>query len=901
MLEIHALAETEAEALRLSAEHAPYLKRLIAMNSAEFAEIESLGAQAFIDTKLAEIESHSDYGTLSVALRKAKQVVHLAIAGADLSRLWPLAEVTGAMTRLADVAAGTALAAALRKRGLDARGIFIIALGKMGAGELNYSSDIDVVVFYDPDVFDGGERSPGDAASRVVKDMVRFLDERTADGYVFRTDLRLRPDPSSTPLAVSTQMADLYYESLGQNWERMVWIKARPCAGDFEASARFMEAMVPFVWRRHLDYWAIADVHAIKRMINVSKGSAALSAPDADLKLAPGGIREIEFFAQTQQIILGGRNENLRARGTCATLAALAEIDAVDEHVSVELVEAYDRLRHIEHRIQMRTDEQSHALPSDEETRRHVAELAGIDSLADFDDGVRNIRERVHKRYLELFAEEERMSSNGGNLVFTGVDDDPGTVETLREMGFGNPSALIETVRQWHRGGTAATRTVRGRELLTALLPDLLRAMGRTGDADTCFLRFRTFFEALTSGVQTLSMLIAEEALMMELVSTLAIAPRLAETLGRRPELLESLINADVSRESANIADDFETAMDRARQFHRDEEFLIGHRLLHGRLKASEGARAWTALAEKAVQDMARAAERETARRFGDVPGRWSVIAMGRLGGQDMTAGSDLDIMILYDPFEVAEDPQSWFTRFTKRLITALSAPTGEGLLYEVDMRLRPSGGSGPVAVRLSAFEVYHRDSAWTWERMALTRARPIAGDKELGAEILHSARDAIVSAATRPEITRDIADMRARLLAEKPGAGLWDMKLDAGGLVDIEFVVQNELLLSGDAKLITPNTVLALEGLHRAGYLDTEDHSQLVEAWAYFSALLQVLRLAHGSGFDPEMATEALKDRLCRAVGADEFEGIESKLKALKSGVEAVRNRKLQMAATEF
>lgn len=900
MLEILALAETEADALRLSADHAPYLKRLMAMNPAAFAQIEELGSQAVVDATLAKIASHADPEALSVALREAKQVVHLAIAGGDLSRRWILNEVTGAITRLADVAAEAALGSALSKRGLSPRGIFTIALGKMGAGELNYSSDIDLAIFYDPETFDGGKRSPGDAAARVAKDMVRILDERTADGYVFRTDLRLRPDPGSTPLAVSTQMADLYYESVGQNWERMVWIKARACAGDLEAAGQFIEAMGPFVWRRHLDYWAIADVHAIKRMINVSKDTAAVSEPDADVKLAPGGIREIEFFTQTQQIILGGRNESVRTQGTCMTLAALAEIEAIGEDVATELVDAYHQLRHIEHRIQMRTDEQSHTLPTDKDTRRHVAALSGISDLEDFDAGVRQIRERVHGRYLELFAEEERMSSNGGNLVFTGVDDDPGTVKTLREMGFSDPANLIETVRRWHRGGTAATRTTRGRELLTALLPDLLRTIGQTGDADRCFLRFRTFFEALTSGVQTLSMLIAEDALMVELVSTLAIAPRLAETLGKRPELLESLIDADVIQDDASDSDDFETAMDRARRFHRDEEFLIGHRLLHGRLKASEGAAAWTELAEKAVRNMAAAAEKETVRRFGDVPGRWSVIAMGRLGGCDMTAGSDLDIMILYDPFDGAEDPQTWFTRFTKRLITALSAPTGEGLLYEVDMRLRPSGGSGPVAVRLSAFEVYHRGDAWTWERMALTRVRPVAGDVELGEEILQSSQQIIVTAASRPEITRDVADMRARLLAQKPGTGLWDMKVDAGGLVDVEFIAQNGLLLSGDAGLITPNTVEALDRLYQSGYLEPGDRDQLVEAWEYYSALLQVLRLAHGSGFDPEMATEALKNRLCRAVGANQFDVIEAKLQKLKAGVEAIRNRKLQMAPTE-
>lgn len=900
MLEIRPLAETEAAALRAASAYAPYLKRLIERNEAAFVSLETGSASVLFDQTLEMMASEMSAEELPGVLRRAKQQAHMAIAGADLSGAWSLSEVTRAVTGFADAAVQAALRTALARRSLSERGIFAIALGKMGAGELNYSSDIDIAVFYDPDVFDGGERAPGDAATRVVKDVVRFLDEHTEDGYVLRTDLRLRPDPGSTPLAVSTRMAELYYESVGQNWERMVWIKARPCAGDSSAAEAFISVMRPFVWRRHLDYWAIADVHAIKRMINASKGTASLASSSADVKLAPGGIREIEFFAQTQQIILGGRNESARQRDTRSALEALSEIGAVEPHVAQELDSAYELLRQVEHRIQMRTDEQTHALPEDEALRAAVAALAGYDDLAAFDEGVREVRGQVHRRYLELFAEEERMSSTGGNLVFTGVDDDPGTVETLSGMGFAEPSVIIETVRKWHRGGAAATRTARGRELLTALLPDLLAAVGRTGDADRCFARFRVFFEGLSSGVQTLSMLIAEVDLMEELVSTLAIAPRLAETLGKRPELLESLIGVQADMDGSLEHDDFETAMDRARRRHRDEEFLIGHRLLQGRLKASDAAAAWTELAERAVRDMASAAERETVRRFGESPGRWSVIAMGRLGGRDMTAGSDLDVMILYDPYKEGGEAQTWFTRFTKRLITALSAPTGEGLLYEVDMRLRPSGGSGPVAVRLSAFEVYHQKDAWTWERMALTRARAIAGDERLGEQILEVGKHQIVAASKRTGITKDIADMRARLLQEKPGAGLWDMKLDAGGLIDIEFVAQHGLLLAGDEAAITPVTLDVVAELGKSGWFEQDERALLTEAWTYYSALLQVLRLAHGSGFNPELATQALKDRLCRAVGAANLSEVEAAIMRLKSGVEAIRCKKLQMPATE-
>ncbi|MEO0982951.1 MAG: bifunctional [glutamine synthetase] adenylyltransferase/[glutamine synthetase]-adenylyl-L-tyrosine phosphorylase [Pseudomonadota bacterium] len=902
MLAIKPIADSPSAALAAAAEFAPYLRRVAERRPDIATRLAQARPGAVIDASVQALSALTtdDPSLVMPALRDAKAATHLAIAAGDLSRALSLADVTGAISAFADLAVNRALKSAFAQHDLAEDGLFIIALGKMGAMELNYSSDIDVAAFYDPEVFDGGRRSPGDAAARIVRDMVRVLEERTAEGYVFRTDLRLRPDPRSTPLAVSTRMAELYYESVGQNWERMVWIKARACAGDMGAAEDFVGRLQPFVWRRHLDYWAIGDIHAIKRQINAHNGHAALDEPDADVKLGHGGIREIEFFVQTQQLILGGRNEGLRQSETLAGLSMLQDAGVVSAEHAETLAAAYDVLRGVEHRIQMLNDEQTHQLPSDPEARASVAALCGAQDLSSFDRAVRETRRAVHEIYAALFEEEERRVQATGNLVFTGVDDDPGTVATLARFGFDDPPAVIETIRQWHRGRTPAASTARGRELLTALIPDLLRVIGETGEADSVFRRFAVFFEGLRSGVQTLSMLLAEPKLMADLIETLALAPRLATTLGRRPDLLEPLLDGSRA-EPLNIAPDtpFETAMDNARRHHREQTFLIGHRLLRGGLTASEAGLEWSDLADEAIEVMAVAAEAETGRRFGAAPGPWAVCAMGRLGGREMTAGSDLDLMVIYDT-SGETDGQTWFTRFTQRLISGLSAPTGEGELYEVDMRLRPSGRAGPVAVRLSAFDRYHREEAWTWEHMALTRLRPVAGDAALSAAVEGVARRTLSEPRDPAALRADVLDMRQRLARERPSAGLWDLKLSPGGLIDIEFMVQHALLASSRPEALQPSTRAALNWLGEIGVMTDGEVASLMGPLRLMQRLQQVLRLAVGDEFNPDETSAALKRRLAVAADQADFEGVEAALRSAKERVADIRCKKIGPLTTE-
>ncbi len=913
MLTHRPLEGSLTEIAACAAANAPYLDGLLRRDGAVLNGLGTGDLPAAIAATISAVETVEPAGpeAAGIALRRAKRHVHLLTALADLSGALEGPGVTRVLTRFADAAVGAALRTAAAARSATTDGLFVIALGKMGAFELNYSSDIDLAVFYDPDRFEGGARGPGDTAARIVQLMLTLLQDQTAEGYVFRTDLRLRPDPRSTPVAVSTRMAALYYLHQGQNWERMVWIKARPCAGDVGTAAALVDELAPFVWRRHLDYWAIADIHAIKRMINADLPRAQLADTAPDVKLGPGGIREIEFFAQTQQLILGGRDPALRERGTLGALAALASEGVIAEADRACLADAYDTLRAIEHRIQMRHDAQDHTVPADPEERAAIARLCGIGDLATFDAGLAELRRAVHARYLDLFAEEARQAdaARSGNLVFTGVDDDPATLATLARFGFADPAAVIDAVRDWHRGKVPATRNERGRQLLTALLPRLLAAMGETGEPDEAFRQFRRFFTGLSAGVQTLSMLLAEPDVLDDLVSTLAIAPRIAGHLARQPELLEALLSG-AGPQSLIIepGPTFDAALDAARRAHRDASFLIGHRLLHGLLPAREAADAWTDLADRTIAAMAGAALRETGQRFGPSPGRWSVIGMGKLGGRELTAGSDLDLLVIYDPDAPASgggageggSAQAWFTRFTQRLITALSAPTAEGELYEVDMRLRPSGRAGPVAVQLSAFERYQRAEAWTWEHMAMTRMRPVAGDPVLGRQAEALAHAVIAEAATRPGRIADIADMRARLRRERPASGPWDLKFADGGLVDIEFIIQAGLLLAGNRDLIAPATTEGLSRLHAAGALSDDEADTLAGALTFQQALQQVLRLAVGDGVDPADASAGLRSRLARAVGTGDPGDLDAALQRHQSAASAIFRARLAVPATD-
>ncbi|WP_439542664.1 bifunctional [glutamine synthetase] adenylyltransferase/[glutamine synthetase]-adenylyl-L-tyrosine phosphorylase [Hyphomicrobium sp.] len=856
-------------------------------------------------------------------LRTYKAAVAQLIALADLAGVWDVVEVTRALSAAADAALQGAVRFLFRQAiakgewladpsGADlASGYIVLAVGKYGACELNYSSDIDLIIFFErakARLKEGVE--PQTFFVRLTRDLVRLMDERTAAGYVFRTDLRLRPDAGATQIALSTDAAALYYESFGQNWERAALIKARAVAGDIEAGEDFIAELAPFIWRRNLDFAAIADIHAMKRQIHAFRGFGGIGVAGHNIKLGSGGIREIEFFVQTQQLIAGGRQRNLRTRQTLATLGVLVEAGWIESATAADLADAYRYLRWIEHRLQMVADEQTQEVPSDPAPLESFARFAGYAGTDAFSDALRSVLSRVQRHYAGLFEDAPELTSEGENLVFAGEKDDPGTVAALTRLGYQRPADVLASVRGWHHGRYPAVRSPRARELLTEVQPLLVKAFAATIDPDRAIATFDTFLAELPAGVQLFSLLKANPALMRLVADIMGTAPRLSRILSRRRRLLDAVIDprafgalptaedldALVAAEMAQARDP-QDVLDRARVVGSEQSFLIGVRVLSGSINASEAGIAYARLAESLIAALAADVEREMERVHGRVPGGGAVVlAMGKLGGWEMTASSDIDLIVVYDYDQAATQsdgakplaPSQYYARYTQRLISHLSAPTAEGGLYDVDMRLRPSGQKGPVAAQLSTFRDYQASEAWTWEHLALTRARVITGPPELRRAV----EEAIRATLTRPRdpavIAKDVRDMRARIESEKGTDNIWDLKQVRGGLVDLEFIAQHLQLVHAGAhpEVLDQNTQAAFRKLAGAGVITPGDAGRLIQAARLVHNLTQVVRLCIEGAFDPTTAPVGLTVLLARAGGAPNFQSLEGELRESLAGV---------------
>ncbi len=629
---------------------------------------------AALDARSAATEA------VMAALRIAKRRIALAVGVADITGRWRLEQVTGALSDFAAAALGIALRHLLAQASAwlaldDAEapeascGLFVLGLGKLGARELNYSSDIDLVLLYDEDrVAAPGPGDLGQNFVRLARALVRMMQERTAQGYVFRIDLRLRPDPGATPLVMSALAAELYYESLGQNWERAAFIKARPVAGDLAAGEAFLRRLKPFLWRRHLDFAAIQDIHSIKRQIHAHRGGGKIAVAGHNLKLGRGGIREIEFFAQTQQLIWGGREPALRVRGTVEALRALVACGHLTGEVAEQLIESYGFLRRVEHRLQMIDDQQTHTLPADEAGLERLAIFLGFPDAATFGAELTRHLKRVEEHYAELFEEAPALGSDTGNLVFTGSEHDPETLKTLARVGFKDPQAVSAAVRSWHHGRYRAMRSTRARELLTELTPALLAGLGRTVNPDGAFLSFDRFLSRLPSGVQLFSLFYSNPEMLELVAEIMGSAPGLAEQLAQHPLLLDAVLAGDflepLPQQAALAADlkeklaqasDFQDILDLTRRWANDRKFQVGVQMLRGMLDPEAAGPALADIAETAIAALLEPVTAELAETHGRVRGGgFAVIALGKLGGREMTMTSDLDLLFVYDvPAEV--------------------------------------------------------------------------------------------------------------------------------------------------------------------------------------------------------------------------------------------------------
>ncbi len=887
--------------------HSPYLADLALREAPTLARLVERGpdeAQALAMAPLRHADPAAARDQVAALLRQVKRQSALIIAVADIAGIWGLDQVTGALSDLAEASidfACTHLLLAAAERGElrlpngsrrdpklagKGSGLIVLGMGKLGGRELNYSSDVDLMLLYDPDAAAYHRDAAGAAYVRLGRDLVKLMEERTADGYVFRTDLRLRPDPAATPLAVNLGAALQYYETLGQNWERAAMIKARPVAGDRALGESFLREVRPFVWRRHLDFAAMADIHSIKRQIHVHKGAKGAGATIAlaghDVKLGRGGIREIEFTAQVLQLIWGGRDPALRDPTTLGALSLLAAAGKMDRRAAADLADAYVFLRQLEHRIQMVDDRQTHRLPESAEGLQRIASFMGYglgaEGLAGFTSAFMGHLARVERHYAQQFESAPALSGPAGkggadgkgNLVFTGVEDDPETLATLAGMGFAEPGSVAAMVRGWHHGRPRATRSARARELLTAVMPMLLAAFGRQAEPGKALARFDVMLGRLPAGVQVLSLLHRHPAMLDRIAGILGAAPALADHLAQNAAALDGLLAGSFAPTGADAtgaqiaalvkeARHLEEALEAARRLAFERRFEIDAASLEGRLDVATAGALRSDLADAALAALLPRIGADFAERYGRVAGgQLAVVALGKLGGREMLPGSDLDLVLLYDHDPEATEstggprnlPASqYFIRLAQQFIGAISSAGAEGRLYEVDMRLRPSGNKGPVAVQLAGFQGYHQGESWTWERMALTRARVVAGPPALRKRIAEVLRAALLRPEAPGKVLADATAMRARMLKDLPADGPWDVKAMPGGLVEVEFIAQALQLAHAPANpgVLATNTAAALERLGAAGVLPPEEAALLVRADRLWLGISGLVRLTQG------------------------------------------------------
>lgn len=912
--------------------NSPYLSDLAVREAASLSLLVAEGPDAVIDRALARIAGtppSAPRPRIAAVLREAKRQIALAVAVADIGGIWTLEPVTTALSDLAEAALKLAVAHLLlaaanagelhlpsASEPAAGSGFTVLGMGKLGARELNYSSDIDLVLLYDPAAHREHGENLGACFTRIARGLVALMEHRNEDGYVFRTDLRLRPDPAATAPAISVPAAISYYESMGQNWERAAMLKARPVAGDLALGATFLEAIRPFVWRRHLDFAMVADIHAMKRRIDAQKGGPITGADPVaqiaghDLKVGQGGIREIEFLTQTVQLIWGGRQPELRVPQTLTALGLLARAGHLPRRAAAQLTSSYHFLRRAEHRLQMLADRQTHRLPERRDQLERFGIFMGYPDATSLAEALLGHLRQVTEHYAELFEGVADPPDGTARLDFSGPDPPPATLSALAEMGFSKPEAMVATIRTWLAGRPRALRSQRARELMGEVLPHLLAAVARQAQPDVVFTRFDAFLGRLPTGVQPLSLFQHNPALLDRVAAVLGAAPSLADHLANVPSALEALlVPEERAPSSARLlgsrlrdANDLEDAIVAMGRIVREEDFRISVATMEGRLDADASGLARTALADAALAELLPRVIAEQVRRFGRVRGGGLVVvALGKVGGREMMAGSDLDLMLIEDVAESTVPRRGearklaasqWFIRAAHAFIGALTAAGPAGPLYAVDMRLRPSGNKGPVAVSLASFRRYHAESAWTWERMALTRARVVAGPPALRARVEAAIQEAI--AAGPPDRVRDnAAAMRARLTRDHPQAGPWDVKLRPGGLMEVEFVAQALQLVHARAhpEVLSPITRIALRRLADARLLDLADAELLTRAdhlWRTIQGMLRVT-LGHAAGAElPGPSAETL----ARAAGVVDVAELRATMTELAREVRAAFER---------
>lgn len=876
----------------------PYLRGLM-LREADWLRVAVEAPDAALDATLAAADGLAA-DALPLALREAKRRVALLAALCDLGGAWTLEAVTGALTRLADKAVHlslTTLVAEEIRRGklpgaspddaATAGGMVALAMGKMGAGELNYSSDIDLICLFDETRYPGEEQEARASFIKVTRRMTAILSD-TTDGYVFRSDLRLRPDASVTPVCLSMAAAEAYYEAEGRTWERAAYIKARPCGGDLAAGERFLKALTPFVWRKHLDFVAIQDAHDMRLRIRDHRGlHGPITVEGHNMKLGAGGIREIEFFTQTRQLIAGGRDPSLRDRTTVGGLSALAEKGWVPPEAAQDLTALYRAHREVEHRLQMVNDAQTHSMPTSPEGIARIAAFCG-QGEAGFR---RDLLDRLHRT--------DQLTE--GFFSPSEVEEGPQLSDTAREITKG-----------WE--SYPALRSDRAQAIFRRLRPRLLKELAKAANPDEALVALDGFLAGLPAGVQIFALFEANPTLVELIVDIAGSAPALARYLSRNASVLDGVIGGSFWGDWPGVqalrtelaarlapAPDYEGRLDMARRWMKEWHFRIGVHHLRGLIDGFEAGKQYADLAEAVVQVIWSEVTADFARKHGAMPGRGAVvIGMGSMGAARLNAGSDLDLIVIYDDqgVEGSDGPRPlatrpYYSRLTQALVTALTAQMPEGRLYEVDMRLRPSGRAGPVATSLSSFTTYQETEAWTWEHLALTRARVLAGEPALAGEVETFRRTLLAAKGRGAKVRSDVAGMRARLQAAKPAQGLWDAKNGAGRIMDIELAAQTAALIAGSPARSVERQIAAGQKLTDQGRIMPDSDAQtLASAYRLLWRLHAAARLLSERALDWECLGEGGRAFILRETGAADEQALAAEMARAVEEAEAAVTR---------
>jgi glutamate-ammonia-ligase adenylyltransferase len=853
-------------ALQRASRHAPFLRNAIENHPDLVARFLAHGAEAAVAGAFV-VASASD---IAFRLRRQRTALALAVALGDLAGELSLESLTDHLSAFADVAIDESLTAAVDERvpGASSDGFAVLALGKLGSRELNYSSDVDLILLSDPERLAKRDREePGESAVRIARRMVELLQQRTADGYVARVDLRLRPSPEVTPIVLPVGAAIAYYESQALPWERAAFIRARAVAGDRALGQRFLDEIQPFIWRRALDFGAIDEIRDISSRIRDHFAQGQAFGPGFDLKRGQGGIREAEFFTQVQQLIHGGRDLSLRVPAVLDALPALVAAGRMDESQGLGLADAYRRLRTVEHRVQMIDDQQTHRLPVDPEA---LASVAALDGLADGQALIDSLE--PHVRFVAGAFDSLTPDREGR------ISSDPDIcVRQLAELGFKDTAVPARLIATWRSGQVRSLRSLAARSAFEAMLPVMLGAIARGPDPTHALNRFADIVERLSSGINLYRLLEAQPRLAEIMSLILAHAPALADQLARRPELIDGLIDASSfaappsTKEALELlsrrrTESYDAQLDRVRRTVGERRFALGVQLISRHRDPLELTEGYAAIAEGAIGALAASATDEFEHTHGRIEGgELLILGLGRLGGMALTHASDLDLIFLYDgPPDARSDgakplgPADYFNRLAKRIVAALSVQTAAGPLYDVDTRLRPQGEQGMLAVHVDAFHDYQRREAWTWEHMALLRARPLYGSEAGRQRLLSSIRDVLEMERDPGKVRADAAAMREEMARHKAPSGPLDVKLGPGGLVDLEFAVHTLQLIHRTA--FSPRLEEAIAMLAEQGLIDDDADPDL----RLLSRILVVSRLVTPSGGEPERESRALVAEVC-------------------------------------